>query len=69
MAHSFPTRRSSDLSPSSYQTPAAGGSVGPVGSVAEARTINALLGTPNGGAAGTLLLGPILRGSTVVLPA
>jgi phospholipid/cholesterol/gamma-HCH transport system substrate-binding protein len=58
-----------NFSPSSYQTPPAGGSVGPVGSAAEARTINALLGTPNGGAAGTLLLGPILRGSTVVLPA
>jgi len=56
------------VSPSSYQTPAAGGSVGPVGSADEARIVDALLGTPNGGAAGTLLLGPILRGSTVVLP-
>jgi len=58
-----------NVSPSSYQTPPAGGSVGPVGSAAEVRTIEALLGTPNAGAAGTLLLGPILRGSTVVLPA
>jgi len=57
------------FSPSGFQTPAAGGSVGPVGSAAEVGTIDALLGRANGGAAGTLLLGPILRGATVVLPA
>jgi virulence factor Mce-like protein len=57
------------FSPSGFQTPAAGGSVGPVGSAAEVGTIDALLGRANGGGAGTLLLGPILRGSTVVMPA
>ena len=57
------------FSPSGFQTPAAGGSVGPVGSAAEVGTIDALLGMANGGAAGTLLLGPILRGATVVMPA
>ena len=57
------------VSPSAYRTPAAGGSVGPVGSAAETRIVDALLGTPNGGAAGALLFGPILRGATVVIPA
>jgi hypothetical protein len=51
--------------PSSYT----GASVGPVGSRAEARTISTLLGTPATGAAGVLLLGPIVRGATVVTPA
>jgi hypothetical protein len=58
------------FSPSSFQRqPATGGTVGPVGSPAETRTIGALLGNPNGGAAGVLLLGPIVRGSTVVVKA
>ncbi|HEX4252491.1 MAG TPA: MCE family protein [Pseudonocardia sp.] len=55
------------ISPSSY--PAPGGTVGPVGSAAETRTIDALLGAKNGGAAGVLLLGPIVRGATVVVKA
>jgi virulence factor Mce-like protein len=46
-----------------------GGSAGPVGSPAEAGTIARLLGTPSTGAAGELLLGPIVRGQTVVVPA
>jgi virulence factor Mce-like protein len=47
----------------------AGGAAGPVGSPAEARTIARLLGTPSTGAAGELLLGPIVRGRTVVVGA
>ncbi|HEY2205978.1 MAG TPA: MCE family protein [Pseudonocardia sp.] len=48
--------------------PGPGGSVGPVGGTDEARTVDALLGGPASGSAGLLLLGPIVRGSTVVLP-
>jgi phospholipid/cholesterol/gamma-HCH transport system substrate-binding protein len=58
------------FSPSSFhQQPATGGSVGPVGSPTETQTIDALLGNANGGAAGVLLLGPIVRGATVVVKA
>jgi phospholipid/cholesterol/gamma-HCH transport system substrate-binding protein len=58
------------FSPSSFhQQPAPGGTVGPVGSPTETRTIDALLGNANGGAAGVLLLGPIVRGATVVVKA
>jgi phospholipid/cholesterol/gamma-HCH transport system substrate-binding protein len=58
------------FSPSSFQQPPAiGGSVGPVGSPSETRTIDALLGNASGGAAAVLLLGPIVRGATVVVKA
>jgi phospholipid/cholesterol/gamma-HCH transport system substrate-binding protein len=58
------------FSPSSFhQPPATGGTVGPVGSPTETRTIDALLGNPDSGAAGVLLLGPIVRGATVVVNA
>jgi virulence factor Mce-like protein len=57
------------MSPSGFRDAGPGGSVGPVGSPAEVGTINALLGTPGGGSAGALLLGPLLRGAAVAVGA
>jgi hypothetical protein len=47
-----------------------GGMVGPVGSPEEQAKINQILGLPSGtnSAVGSLLLGPIVRGTTVVMP-
>lgn len=47
-----------------------GGTVGPVGSPEENNTINSILGLPVGSnsAVGSLLLGPVVRGTTVLLP-
>lgn len=47
-----------------------GGMVGPVGSPEEQNRINEILGLPQGtnSAVGSLLLGPIVRGTTVVMP-
>lgn len=47
-----------------------GGMVGPVGSPEEQARINEILGLPSGtnSAVGSLLLGPIVRGTTVVMP-
>lgn len=45
--------------------PAFGGSVGPVGGDAEAEDLGELMGGADTGDAGALLLGPIVRGSTV----
>lgn len=47
-----------------------GGTIGPVGSPDEQNKINQILGLPPGtnSAVGSLLLGPIIRGTTVVMP-
>ncbi|WP_297547205.1 MlaD family protein [Amycolatopsis sp.] len=45
-----------------------GGTVGPVGSQSEIDQLNALIGGNSSGSLADLLLGPILRGMTVVVP-